>query len=47
MKMKVEILKQVGQTGLRRVGTIVDVNPKTASHWSKMGWAKKLTKKKK
>ena len=42
--MKVKILKQVGQTGLRTVGAIVDVNPKTAEHWIKFGWATKPTK---
>jgi len=45
--MKVKILVQTGQTGLRLPGAIVDVNPKTAEHWVKFGWAEKLAKPKK
>jgi len=42
--MKVTILVQNGQTGLRLVGSVVDVNKKTAEHWVKYGWAKKVAK---
>lgn len=42
--MKVKITTQNGQTGLRAVGTLVDVPTKVGKHWVKMGWAKSLAK---
>ncbi len=44
--LKVQIIKLVGQTGLKKVGTILSVNKKTAEHWIKSGWAKKIIVKK-
>ena len=37
----------VGQTGLLKVGTVKTINKKTAEHWIKNGWAKKVAVKKK
>jgi len=37
--MKVKITKQIGQTGLRKLGTIVQVIELTGKHWIKQGWA--------
>ncbi len=45
--IKVTITKLVGQTGLLKVGTIKTINKKTAEHWIKNGWAKKVAVKKK
>ena len=42
--MKVKIIVQNGQTGLRKVGSIVNVSPELAKHWKKNKWAKSLTK---
>ena len=42
--MKVKILKQVGQVGLRKVGTIVETIELTGKHWIKNGWAEGLSK---
>lgn len=36
----VKILKQVGETGLRKVGTLLPLSDKQAKLWIKMGWAK-------
>ncbi len=44
--IKVIILIQNGQTGLRKVGTVVSINKKTAEHWIKSGFAKKVKAKK-
>ena len=41
--MKVKITEQVGQTGLRKVGAIVDTIELTGKHWIKMGWAEELS----
>lgn len=42
--VKVKILKQVGQTGLRVPGTVLAVKKETAAHWVKQGWAEKIVK---
>lgn len=42
--MKVKTTVQNGQTGHRKVGTVVEVPTDTGNHWIKMGWAKKLAK---
>ena len=42
--VKVKILKQVGQTGLRKPGTLMTVEKKTADDWIKFGWAERIVK---
>lgn len=42
--MKVRITKQIGQTGLRKVDTILDIDAKLAKHWIANGWAKAVRK---
>ena len=41
---KVEIIKLAGQTGLRKVGTVLSVPDKTATYWVKNKWAKRKQK---
>jgi hypothetical protein len=40
--MKVEITKCVGQTGLRRIGVVLE--HKDGAIWVKNGWAKEIKK---
>ena len=44
MKVKVEILKLVGQTGLKKVGSVVQVDKDTAKRWVASGWVKYVEK---
>jgi len=45
--IKLVIIKFVGQTGLLKIGVVVNRNKKTAEHWITNGWAKRVKKPKK